>query len=177
MSGASQNLLEICEFKPACLITAAACEVGCVLTMSRKIQDKKQLVQKSIIAKPTTVKPTTISHTTVKPTTVKPTTVKPTIVKPLRTVPFESGFHFYTAMGNYTGITATNLSEFATKLKTIPMKSILFHFRRKDFQRWIEHTVDDAALAERIGRIEGEQSAEGLRKEILKNVEAVLIHV
>jgi hypothetical protein len=156
---------------PACLITAAACEVGCVLTMSRKIQDKKQLIQKSIITKPTTVKPTTISHTTVKPTTVKPTTVKP-----LRTAPFESGFHFYTAIGNYTGITATNLSEFATKLKTIPIESVIFHFRRKDFQKWIEYTVDDAALAERIGRIKGEQSAEGLRKEILKNVEAVLLH-
>ena len=152
---------------PACLITAGACEVGCVLTMSRKIQDKKQLVQKSIIAKPTIVKPTTISHTT----------VKPTIVKPLRTMPFESGFHFYTAIGNYTGITATNLSEFAAKIKTIPMESVIFHFKRKDFQRWIEHTVDDAALAERIGRIKGAQSAEGLRKEILKNVEAVLPHV
>ena len=157
---------------PVCLITAAACEVGCVLTMSRKIQDKKQLVQKSKIAKPTIVKPTTISHAI-----AKHTTVKPTIVKPLRTVPFESGFHFYTAIGNYTGITATNLSEFATKLETIPMESVIFHFRRKDFQRWIEYTIDDAALAERIGRIKGEQSAEGLRKEILKNVEAVLLHV
>ena len=157
---------------PVCLITAATCEVGCVLTMSRKIQDKKQLVQKSKIAKPTIVKPTTISHAI-----AKHTTVKPTIVKPLRTVPFESGFHFYTAIGNYTGITATNLSEFATKLETIPMESVIFHFRRKDFQRWIEYTVDDAALAERIDRIKGAQSAEGLRKEILKNVEAVLPHV
>jgi hypothetical protein len=86
--------------------------------------------------------------------------VKPTSVKPLRTVPFESGFHFYTVLGNYTGITATNLSEFAAKL-------ITFHFQRKDFQKWIKYTIKDAALAERISRIKGEHSAEGLRKEIL----------
>ena len=122
------------------------------LTMSRKAQVKKQLL-------------------------VKPTIVKSTIVKPLRTVPFESGFHFYTAIGNYTGITATNLSEFAAKLKTIPAESISFHFQRKDFQKWIQYTIKDAALAERISRTKGEQSAEGRRKEILSTVEAVLLHI
>jgi hypothetical protein len=108
---------------------------------------------------------------------LKPTIVKPTIVKHLRTVPFESGFHFYTAIGNYTGITATNLSEFAAKLKTIPTESITFHFQRKDFQKWIQYTIKDTALAERINRTNGEQSAEGLRKEILSTVEAVFLHI
>jgi hypothetical protein len=103
--------------------------------------------------------------------------LKPTVVKPLRTVPFESGFHFYTAIGNYTGITATNLSEFAATLKTIPTESITFHFQRKDFQKWIQYTIKDAALAERISRIKGEQPAEGMRKEILSTVEAVFLHI
>jgi hypothetical protein len=120
--------------------------------MSRKTQVKKQLI-------------------------LKPTIVKSSIVKPLRTVPFESGFHFYTAIGNYTGITATNLSEFAAKLKTIPAESISFHFQRKDFQKWIQYTIKDAALAERISRTKGEQSAEGRRKEILSTVQAVLLHI
>jgi hypothetical protein len=133
--------------------------VGSVSNMSRKTQVKKQL----------TVKPTTL-----KPTTLKPTTLKPTIIKPLRTVPFESGFHFYTAIGNYTGITATNLSELAAKLKIVPTESISFHFQRRDFQKWVHYTIKDAALAERISRIKGEQSAEGLRKETLRTVEAVL---
>ena len=108
---------------------------------------------------------------------LKPIIVKPNIVKPLRTVPFERGFHFYSAIGNHTGITATNLSEFATKLQTIPMESITFHFQRKDFQKWIQYTIEDAALAERVSRIKGDQSAEGLRKEILRTVEAVLLHI
>ncbi len=134
------------------LITAAALGVGSDSNMSRKTQVKKQL-------------------------SVKPTIVQPIIIKPLRTVPFESGFHFYTAIGNYTGITATNLSEFAAKLKTIPIEPITFHFQRKDFQKWIQYTIKDAALAERISRIKGEQTAEGLRKEILRTVEAVLRHI
>jgi hypothetical protein len=96
---------------------------------------------------------------------------KPASVKPLATVPFENGFHFYTGIGNYTGITATNLSEFAAKLLIIPKESITFHFQRKDFQKWVEYTIKDAALAERISRANGEQSAENLRKEILKTVE------
>ena len=96
---------------------------------------------------------------------------KPTRVKALATVPFENGFHFYTAIGNYTGITATNLSEFAVNLLTIPKESITFHFQRKDFQKWIEYTIKDTALAERISRANGEQSAEDLRKEILRTIE------
>jgi hypothetical protein len=139
------------------LRATSACEVGSVSTMSRETQVKKQVI--------------------LKPTILKPTIVQPTIVKPLRTVPFENGFHFYTAIGKYTGITATNLSEFATKLQTIPIESITFHFQRKDFQKWVQYTIEDAALAERISGIKGAQSAEGLRKEILRTVEAVLLHI
>jgi hypothetical protein len=115
--------------------------VGSVSTMSRKVQVKTQLI------------------------------AKPASVKPLTAVPFENGFHFYTAMGNYTGITATNLSEFAAKLQIIPIESITFHFQRKDFETWIKYSIKDVALAEKISRIKGEQSTEDLRKEILRTVE------
>ena len=90
----------------------------------------------------------------------------------LRTVPFESGFQFYTAIGNYTGITATSLSEFAVKLQTIPIESVTFHFQRKDFQKWIKDTIKDTELAEQMSRIKQGLSAEGLRKEILSTVKA-----
>jgi uncharacterized protein DUF5752 len=113
-----------------------------VSTMSTKVQVKKQSIAKT------------------------------TSVKPLTAVPFENGFHFYTNIGNYTGITAINLNEFATKLQIIPPESIAFHFQRKDFQKWIKYTIKDAALAERISGANGEQSAEDLRKEILRTVEA-----
>ena len=124
--------------------------------MSRKTQVKKQSI--------------------LKPTIVKPTIIEHTIVKPLRTVSFERGFHFYTALGNYTGITATNLSEFAAKLKTIPMESVTFHFQRNDFQKWIKYTIKDAEIAERINREKGAQSTEDLRKEILRILETRTAH-
>ncbi len=125
--------------------------------MSRKTQVKRQ-----IGAKPKRV----------KLTYVKPTNVEPTNVKPLRTVPFENGFHFYTDIGKYTGITVTSLSEFALKLQVIPKESITFHFQRKDFQNWIKYTIKDAALAQRISNAKREQDAEDLRKELVATVEA-----
>jgi hypothetical protein len=96
---------------------------------------------------------------------------KPTSTKPLSTVSFENGFHFCTNIGNYTGITATNLNEFESKLKIIPAESIKFHLQRKDFEKWVKYTIRDDALAERISKIKEEQSTEDLRKEMLKTVE------
>jgi hypothetical protein len=96
--------------------------------------------------------------------------VKTTRAKSLTTVPFESGFQFYTAIGNYTGITATNLNEFAAILQTIPLESINFHFQRKDFQQWLKDTVKDTELAEQMNNIKQGLSAEDLRKEILSIV-------
>lgn len=127
-------------------------KIGSDLTTPRKPQAKKQLIQEPKVAKTTIVQPATI--------------------KPLRTVPFESGFHFYLTLGNYTGITATNLSEFASKLQTIPAESISFHFQRQDFQKWTKYTLEDNALTERISKIKADQPAEDLRKELLATVGA-----
>jgi hypothetical protein len=134
--------------------------------MSRKTQVKRQLG-----AKPHSVKPTTV-----KIANVNPTNVKPTNVKALRTVPFEKGFHFYTSLGHYTGITATSLSEFSAKLQTIPTESVTFHSQRKDFQKWMRYTIKDATLAEKMGKTKPARSAEDLRKEILGIVKAHITH-
>jgi hypothetical protein len=131
--------------------------------MSRKTQDKRQLNPKS----------GSVKLTYVKSTVVKPTNVKPTNVNSLRTVPFENGFHFYTDIGKYTGITAKSLSEFALKLQVIPKESVVFHFRRKDFQNWIKYTIKDAALTQRINNTNLDQTAEDLRKELIATVKAI----
>jgi plasmid replication initiation protein len=88
--------------------------------------------------------------------------------KLFNTVPFDSGFHFFTAIRNYTGITATNLSEFEAKLQIIPEESVKFHFQRKDFEKWIKDTIKDVELGEKIDRIREAQSTEDLREEILR---------
>ena len=89
----------------------------------------------------------------------------------LSTVPYESGFHFYTAVGNCTGITATNLNEFAAKLQIVPLESVEFHFQRKDFQKWVAETIGDKELAEGISLFAAAHFAEDLRNEILRVVQ------
>ena len=97
---------------------------------------------------------------------------KPSNAKFLSTVPYERGFHFFTAVGNYTGITAAGLDDFASKLQIVPVESVKFHFKRKDFQEWIRDTIKDEELAEKISKIQEGQSTEDLRKGILRIVEA-----
>jgi alpha-amylase len=104
----------------------------------------------------------------------RPTTA-PTGLNPLATVPFEKGFHFYTAIGSYTGVTATNLKEFAAKLQIVPTESITFHFQRKDFQQWMKDTVKNAALANQVNSIQQGLCPEDLKKEILNTVNAYAV--
>jgi hypothetical protein len=94
--------------------------------------------------------------------------------KALRTVSYESGFHFYTGIGNYTGVTATSLFEFAEKLQTVPIESVVFHCQRGDFQKWIKNTLGDGEAATRIDQLKkwsSWSSDETLRKDLLKAVE------
>lgn len=102
-----------------------------------------------------------------KTTTKKVVLPKFASAKFLNIVPFENGFRFFTSIGNYTGVTATNLNEFATKLQFVPAESVKFHFERKDFQKWIKNTIKDEGLSEKINMIKEAQSTEDLRKEIL----------
>jgi hypothetical protein len=93
------------------------------------------------------------------------------ILKILRTVPYEKGFHFYMAHGNYTGETATSLDEFEMKIQVVPAASIDFHLDRGDFQKWIGDTLGDTALARRVTSLKLTMPAEDLRKEILAIVQ------
>ena len=101
-------------------------------------------------------------------------------VKALRAVPYESGFHFYTSIGSYTGVTATSLFEFVEKLQTVPVESIVFHFQRGDFQKWIKNTLGDdeaAAQIEQLKKWSSWSSDENLRKDLLKAVEKRLVEL
>ncbi len=109
-----------------------------------------------------------------KATTKKLTAAKPKRQKLLDTVPYEEGFHFYTELGKYTGVTATSLVEFAQKLQIIPVQSVTFHIQRQDFQKWLKKVVGDEELAKRIDQIKewpAWSSEENLRKELFKTVQ------
>ncbi|MCW4001191.1 MAG: DUF5752 family protein [Candidatus Bathyarchaeota archaeon] len=86
----------------------------------------------------------------------------------LRTVPFESGFHFRTEQGTYTGLTATSLQDFASKLNDVEDESVSYHYYRGDFQRWIEDTLGDKEFADSLCFIDRDISVSELKAELLK---------
>ncbi|HTY74797.1 MAG TPA: DUF5752 family protein [Candidatus Nanoarchaeia archaeon] len=91
----------------------------------------------------------------------------------LLNVTFEKGFHFHIALGKYTGITANSLGEFADKLQIVPVESVVFHFHRDDFQKWIRNVIGDEVLARRLDQLRtwpSWSSDENLRKELVKTV-------
>ena len=93
------------------------------------------------------------------------------IIEILRTVPYEKGFLFYTAIGNFTRETATSLDSFENKLQTVPVDSVNFHLQRGDFQKWIKNSLGDDELAERINSISVTLPSEDQRKELLAIVQ------
>ena len=88
----------------------------------------------------------------------------------LRSVSLERGFHFFTEKGN-TGITAISLSDFIAKLETIDVNSVFFHYPRGDFQKWIDDTLGDKDLANRMCFIQTGLSGENLRKHLLRIIQ------
>lgn len=105
-----------------------------------------------------------------KPEAEKKTLDKATISRHVRTVTSNEGFHFFREVGDSTGKTATSLADFAEKLKTIDVRSVDFHFKRQDFEKWIRDIIGDAELSRRMGRIMKEIHGERLRSEIVQAV-------
>jgi hypothetical protein len=88
----------------------------------------------------------------------------------LRTVPIPEAFLFFTGIGQYNGEFAHCLADFSAKLKKIPLKSIEFHFKRGDFERWIRETLSDEHLANGISKIDRSTQGEELRTTIQRIV-------
>jgi len=88
----------------------------------------------------------------------------------LRTVSIPEAFLFFTDIGQYTGEFAPCLADFLEKLEKIPLKSIEFHFKRGDFERWIRETLGDECLADEISKIDRSTLGEELRTTIRKIV-------
>ena len=91
--------------------------------------------------------------------------------KILRTVPYNEAFHFFTDIGQYSGQFAASLADFCQKMETIDIKSVNFHFKRRDFEKWIKETIGDVALASEINKINKSIQGEELRVKICQTVE------
>lgn len=72
----------------------------------------------------------------------------------LRNVSREKAFYFFTSIGNYTGESAASLKEFVHKIDEVNAKSLVFHFHRGDFERWIAEVLEDKKLAEEIRKMQ-----------------------
>jgi hypothetical protein len=70
--------------------------------------------------------------------------------KILRILPREKAFYFFTSIGNYIGKSAASLKEFLEKINEVNVKSLEFHLYRKDFEKWIDETLEDKELAMEI---------------------------
>jgi hypothetical protein len=95
----------------------------------------------------------------------------------LRTVSMAEAFHFFADIGQYDGKSATSLVDFSEKLKTVQLKSMEFHFKRGDFERWIRETLGDGYLADGIGRIDKAVQGEELRTALQRTVENRLYYL
>ena len=87
------------------------------------------------------------------------------------TVPMPNAFLFFAEIGQYTGQHAISLADFLEKLKTVPLRSMEFHFKRGDFQKWIKDTLGDKELADRISRFNKNVQGESLREVLYEIVE------
>ena len=78
----------------------------------------------------------------------------------LAILPYESGFHFFIESKTYTGKTAISLSSFYEQLKTMEIRSVIYHFQRRDFQNWIANTIGDTELAARLDYVKADSHSE-----------------
>ncbi len=90
----------------------------------------------------------------------------------LRTVSNEDGFNFYIDIDQPTKNAATSLEQFVEKLEVVDVKSVSFHFKRADFQKWISKILEDIALSSRLDKIPKDTVGEPLRKKIIEIVKA-----
>jgi hypothetical protein len=98
----------------------------------------------------------------------------------LRVIPDAFGFHFYTAVGDYCGVSVHSLEEFADALQYVCSEAIVFHFERGDFQNWIRDVIGDNKLAKKLDDIktcERHLAAESCRKETMERVNVRILQL
>jgi predicted transcriptional regulator len=77
---------------------------------------------------------------------------KEQISKILGPVQFGEGFHFYWDMGQYTGRSSVTLEDFCKILEEIDVRSIEFHNKNGDFEKWFLF-LGDMELADEMKEI------------------------
>ena len=88
----------------------------------------------------------------------------------LSPVSAEKAFHFYYGLNQHSGVYADSLKDFADKIQQVDLKSIEFHFPRKDFELWIR-SLGDLELSKKLVLLRTRNlSGENLRKALYEAV-------
>jgi hypothetical protein len=66
-------------------------------------------------------------------------------------------FYFYVDIDEYTGITAASYEDFLTSIKKVEAKSLSFHLKRGDFEKWVLDILKDEKLAKEIGKLNSQK--------------------
>jgi hypothetical protein len=89
----------------------------------------------------------------------------------LARVPTGKAFYFYSEIGKPLGTFASSLEEFGEKLKSVEAKSLEFHTRRGDFEKWV-YMLGDGELAKSLIKVrDANHSGETLRTELVRTVQ------
>lgn len=76
-------------------------------------------------------------------------------------------FFFSYSSGHYTGESILFVEELAQKIKKIEIRTIEFHFYRRDFEKWIAHVFKNEELANAISSLRKKNlKGEPLRDEL-----------
>jgi alpha-amylase len=89
----------------------------------------------------------------------------------LASVTANEPFLFYTGVGEnyFTGVMAWSLKGFRKALQRISTRSLEFHNRRGDFEKWANNSLNDEALTQELRKIRASKtSRETLRKSLIK---------
>jgi hypothetical protein len=91
--------------------------------------------------------------------------------KILLPVPSEKAFYFYLGEDRPLGVSASDLRDFGSKLKTVDVVSLEFHTKRGDFEKWV-YMLGDGELTKSLVKLrEANFSGERLRSELVKLVQ------
>ena len=92
----------------------------------------------------------------------------------LRRLPSDKGFTFFHEFARPTKTTPCSLSEFATALRHVSIRSLNYHLERGDFETWLSQVLGDKKLAEKVNSIASERlrTPDLIRKKIVALVEA-----
>jgi len=66
-------------------------------------------------------------------------------------------FYFCVDIGDYTGMSAASYEEFLASIKKVKAKSLNFHLKRGDFEKWVLDILKDEKLAEEIGKLKNQK--------------------